>query len=126
MSESRFAPLSATSLVMPPHMRLVAGLVRSMAPSVNCVIFAITLVEVHEVSAMELVQMIVSTKVIGTAASASSQGTPKNQCVSHTPTALRIGMPTNDTHSGSSMSRSTSEPDRAGPLSGRRCATKRW
>src|SRR6187551_3283020 len=108
MSESRLAPLSATSLVMPPVMRFVAGLLRSMAPSVNCVIFAIVLVDVHEVSAIEVVQMIVSTNVSGTATSASNHGTPKNQCVSHTPIALSNGMPANDTQSGSSMSCSTS------------------
>src|SRR6478735_12406009 len=110
MSESRLAPLSATSLVMPPVMRLVAGLLRSIAPSVNCVIIAIVLVEVHDVSAIELVQMIVSTNVIGTAMHAISHGTPKNQCVSHTPTALSTGTPANETHSGSSMPCSTSTP----------------
>src|SRR5688572_31269510 len=94
---------------MPPVMRLVAGLVRSIPPSVNWVIFAMVAVEVHDVSAIEFVQMIVRTKVIGTATQASSQGTPKNQCVSQTPTALTSGTPAYETHIGSSMSRRSEE-----------------
>ena len=58
MSESRFAALDAISAVIAAGIRLLAGLVRSIAPIVNCVIFDSAPVGVHEVSAIELVQMI--------------------------------------------------------------------
>src|SRR6185503_16608694 len=103
ISERRLAAFDAISAVMPPVMRLVAGFARSMAPIVNCVILLNAPVGVHEVSAIELVQMMVRTKISGSANSARCQGTPKNACVSHTATTLMIGTPTNDTDKGSSM-----------------------
>lgn len=77
MSESRLAALEAISAVIPAGIRLLAGLVRSIAPMVNCVILDSDPVGVHDVSAMELVQMMVSTKISGSEMNASSHGTPK-------------------------------------------------
>ncbi len=82
---------------------MLAGLVRSIAPIVNCVIFDIEPVGVHEVSAIELVQITDSTKISGSEMNASSHGTPKNACVTHAPSTLNSGTPTHDIHSGSSM-----------------------
>src|SRR4029077_9125709 len=79
------------------------GLVWSIAPIVNCVILASEPVGVHDVSAMELVQMTVSTKISGSETNAMNQGTPKNPCVTHALITLKMGMPTYDTQSGSSM-----------------------
>ena len=95
MSDSRFAALEAISAVMPAGMRLLAGLARSIAPMVNCVIFDSEPVGVHEVSAIELVQITVSTKMSGSDTKASSQGTPKKACVTHAPSTLNTGTPTN-------------------------------
>ena len=89
---------------------MLAGLVRSMAPIVNCVIFESDPVGVHEVSAIELVQMIVSTKMSGSEMKASSHGTPKNSCVTQAPSTLKTGMPTAEIHSGNSMCSRTSAP----------------
>ena len=61
-------------------------------------------------SAIELVQITVSTKISGSEMSASSQGTPKNACVIHAPATPSSGTPTPDIHSGSSMCASTSVP----------------
>jgi len=83
MSDSRLAELAAISAVIAAGIRLLAGLVRSMAPIVNCVIFDIEPVGVHEVSAIELVQMIDSTNMSGSEMNASSHGTPKNSWVTH-------------------------------------------
>ena len=103
MSESRFAALAETSAVMPPGMRLLAGLVRSNAAIVNCVILANEPVGVHDVSAMEFVQMMVSTKIIGKEMNARNHGTPKNSCDTVAPSTVRIGTATADIHSGSSI-----------------------
>src|SRR6476620_6616346 len=103
MSERRLAAFEAISPVMPPVIKLVAGFVRSIAPMVNCVILLNAPVGVQDVSAIEFVQMTVSTKMSGRAKSARCQGTPKNEWVSQTDTKLMIGTPTNDTDSGSSM-----------------------
>ena len=53
-------------------MRLLAGLVRSIAPIENCVIFDSAPVGVHEVSAIELVQMTASTKISGSEMNAAA------------------------------------------------------
>ena len=74
MSDSRLAELAAISAVIAAGIRLLAGLVRSIAPIENCVIFDIAPVGVHEVSAIELVQMIDSTKISGSEMKASSHG----------------------------------------------------
>ena len=76
----------------------------------NCVIFDIEPVGVHEVSAIELVQMIDSTKMSGSEMNASSHGTPKNSWVTHAPSTLKTGMPMAEIHSGNSMSLRTSAP----------------
>ena len=73
--------MDAISLVMPAGSRLEPGLLRSMAPIVNCVILDSAPVGVHEVSAIALVQITVSTKINGRETKASSHGTPKNRCV---------------------------------------------
>ena len=65
MSDSRFAEFAAISAVIAAGIRLLAGLVRSIAPIVNCVIFDSEPVGVHEVSAIELVQITDSTKISG-------------------------------------------------------------
>ena len=75
------AALDAISLIMAAGSRLEPGLVRSIAPIVNCVILDSEPVGVHEVSAIELVQMMVSTKISGSEISASHIGTPKNRWV---------------------------------------------
>jgi hypothetical protein len=75
-------------------------------------------VGVHEVSAIELVQITVSTKISGSEMNASSQGTPKKACVTHAPSTLKIGTPTNDIHSGSSMCASIVGRDRRGTACG--------
>ena len=83
---------------------------RSIAPIVNCVIFDSDPVGVHEVSAIELVAITVSTKISGSEINASSHGTPKNSCVTHAPSTLNSGTPIADIHSGNSMCFSTSTP----------------
>src|SRR4029453_4905936 len=108
MSDSRLAELAAISAVIAAGIRLLAGLVRSIAPIENCVIFDIAPVGVHEVSAIELVQMIDSTKISGSEINASSQGTPKNSCVTAAPSTLKAGIPTIEIHSGNSMCFTTS------------------
>ena len=77
MSESRFEALAAISAVMPAGIRLLAGLVRSIAPIVNWVIFDRDPVGVQDVSAIEFAQMMVSTKMSGSEMKASSHGTSK-------------------------------------------------
>ncbi len=81
MSDSRLAALEAISAVMPAGSRLEPGLLRSSAPIVNCVILASEPVGVQEVSAIELVQMTVSTKISGSDTMVSHSGTPKKACV---------------------------------------------
>ena len=81
MSESRLAALVEISAVIVAGTRLLAGLVRSIAPIENCVILASAEVGVHEVSAIELVLMIVSTKMSGSETRARNHDTPKNSCV---------------------------------------------
>src|ERR671923_2167138 len=108
MSESRFDAFDAISAVMPAGIRLLAGFARSIAPMVNCVILASDPVGVHEVSAIEFAQMIVSTKMSGSEMNESSHGTPKNTCVAHAPSTLKIGMPTIESHGGNSMCFKTS------------------
>src|SRR5512135_3215070 len=98
MSDSRLAAFDEISLVRPAGSRLLAGLVRSIAPIVNCVIFDRAPVGVHEVSAIELVQMTASTKISGSETKASSQGTPKNSCETVAPRTLKSGMPTTEIH----------------------------
>src|SRR5512133_909079 len=110
MSDSRLAELAAISAVIAAGIRLLAGLVRSIAPIVNCVIFDIDPVGVHDVSAIELVQMTDSTKISGSEMNASSQGTPKKACVTHAPRTLHSGMPTTEIQRGNSMSFRTSAP----------------
>src|SRR5690349_8880653 len=108
MSESRFEAFDAISAVMPAGIRLLAGFVRSIAPMVNCVILESDPVGVHEVSAIEFAQIIVSTKMGGSEMKESSHGTPKKACVAHAPSTLKIGMPTIESHGGNSMCLSTS------------------
>ena len=108
MSESRFAALAEISAVMPPGMRLLAGFVRSNAAMVNCVIFASEPVGVHDVSAMEFVQITASTKISGKEMKARNHGTPKKACDTAAPSTARTGTATADIHSGSSMDLSTS------------------
>src|SRR4029434_2551420 len=103
ISDSRLAELAAISPVIPAGIRLLAGLVRSIAPIVNCVIFDSAPAGVHDVSAIELVQMTDSTKINGSEMNASSHGTPKNSCVTHAPSTLNTGRPTADIHNGNSM-----------------------
>src|SRR6267378_3496594 len=100
MSESRFAALAAISPVIPAGIRLLAGLVRSIAPIVNCVIFDSDPVGVHDVRAIELVQMMVSTNISGSETNASNHGTPKNACVVHAPSTLKAGTPIAEIHNG--------------------------
>ena len=88
MSESRLAALDEISDVMAPVMRLVAGLLRSMAPMVNCVILLNALVGVHEVNAIEFVQITVRMKMSGSEKSARCHGTAKNECVSQMASTL--------------------------------------
>src|SRR5258707_14467653 len=103
MSESRLEALEAISEVMPAGMRLLAGLVRSIAPIVNCVILESEPVGVHEVSAIEFAQITESTKVNGSEMNARSHGTPKNAWLTHAPSTEKTGMPANEIQSGSSM-----------------------
>src|SRR5258707_3517634 len=110
MSESRFAELEAISEVIAAGSRLLGGLVRSMAPMVNCVILASDPVGVHEVSAIELVQITLSTKMSGSEMKASSHGTSKNSCVTQAPRMLKSGMPQAEIHRGNSMWARTSGP----------------
>src|SRR5450432_3821141 len=95
---------------MPAGIRLLAGLVRSMAPIENCVILDSAPVGVHEVSAIELVQITDSTKMSGSEMNASNHGTPKKAWLTHAPNALKIGMPTAEIHNGNSMCFRTSVP----------------
>src|SRR5688572_11508180 len=95
---------------MPAGIRLLAGFVRSIAPIVNWVIFDSDPVGVHDVSAIELVQITASTKINGNEINASSHGTPKNSCVTHAPSTLNTGTPIAEIHSGNSMCLSTSLP----------------
>ena len=81
MSDSRLAALEAISLVMPAGSRLEPGLLRSMAPIVNWVILDSEPVGVQDVSAMEFVQITVSTKMSGSETRHSQNGTPKKACV---------------------------------------------
>ncbi len=69
-------------------------------------------VGVHDVSAIELVQMTDSTKMSGSEMNARNHGTPKNSCDTVAPRTLKIGMPTAEIHSGNSMCLSTSAPSR--------------
>src|SRR3984957_18843722 len=108
MSDRRFAALAAISPVIAAGIRLLAGLLRSIAPIVNCVIFDSAPVGVQDVSAIELVQMTVSTRISGSEMKASSHGTAKNECVTLAPSTQNIGTPTNDTPSGNSIDRSGS------------------
>src|SRR5213593_2917364 len=103
MSESRLDALEAISPVMPAGMRLLAGLVRSIAPMLNWVILESAPVGVHDESAIELAQMMLNTKMSGSEMNASSHGTPKSECETHAPSTLKIGMPTTEIHSGNSM-----------------------
>src|ERR1700754_503897 len=108
MSDSRLAALAEIWLVMPAGIRLLAGFTRSIAPIVNCVILDSAPVGVHDVSAIELVQITVSTMISGSEMNVSSHGTSKNEWVAQAPSTLKIGTPTHDTHSGTSMCDSTS------------------
>ena len=110
MSERRFDALAAISPVMPAGIRLLAGLVRSIAPMVNCVILLNGPVGVHEVSAIEFAQITESTKISGSETKARNQGTPKNAWLTHAPATLMIGMPTTEIQMGNSMWESTSAP----------------
>src|SRR3954468_24616424 len=108
MSDSRLGALAAILLAMPAGIRWLAGLARSMAPMVNCVIFDSAPVGVHEVSAIEFVQMTVSTMISGREMKVSSHGTSKKAWGAQAPSTLNTGTPTHDTHSGTSMCASTS------------------
>src|ERR1700689_2760727 len=108
MSDRRLAALEEISPVIPAGIRLLAGLLRSIAPIVNCVIFDSAPVGVQDVSAIELVQITVSTRISGSEIYDSSHGTPKNECVTLAPSTQNIGTPTNDTPSRNSMDRSGS------------------
>src|SRR5438552_8582004 len=108
MSERRLAALAEISPVIPAGIRLLAGLVRSIAPIENWVILDSAPVGVHEVSAIELVQMTASTKMRGSEMNASSHGTPKNSCETDAPSTLKIGTPTAESHKGNSMCLRTS------------------
>src|SRR5437773_4644730 len=103
MSDSKFDAFAAISEVIPAGIRLLAGFVRSMAPMLNCVIFESAPVGVHDVSAMEFAQMMVSTKISGSEMKASSHGTPKNACVTQAPSTLKTGIPTAEIQRGNSM-----------------------
>src|SRR3982074_3812329 len=108
MSESRFEALEAISAVIPAGIRLLAGLVRSMAPMLNWVIFESAPVGVQDVSAIEFAQITLSTKMSGSEMNASSHGTPKKWCVTQAPSTENIGMPTAEIQSGNSMCSRTS------------------
>src|SRR5687767_659175 len=108
MSERRFAAFDAISAVIVAGMRFVAGLTRSIAPMLNCVIFDSAPVGVHDVSAIEFVQITVNRKISGNEINARNQLTPKNVCVIAAPRMLRMGTPTNEIQSGSSMWRNGS------------------
>src|SRR5687767_2871604 len=108
MSDSRFDAFDEISAVIVAGIRFVAGFTRSIAPIVNCVIFESAPVGVHDVSAIELVEMTVRMKISGSDTNARNQLTSKNRCVTVAPMTLRIGTPTNDTQSGTSMCRSGS------------------
>src|ERR1700683_4150540 len=106
MSDRRLAALAAISAVIAAGIRLLAGLLRSIAPIVNCVIFDSAPVGVHDVSAIELVQITVNTRISGSEMKASSHGTAKNEGVTPAPSTRNIGTRPNDTTSGNSMDRS--------------------
>ena len=108
MSDSRLAALAEISAVIPAGIRLLAGLLRSIAPIVNWVIFASAPVGVQDVSAIELVHITVNTRISGSEMPARSHGTPKKACVTLAPSTQNIGTPTKDTPSGNSMDRSGS------------------
>src|SRR5258706_7083546 len=110
MSERRLDALAAISPVMPAGIKLLAGLVRSMAPMVNCVILLKGPVGVQDVSAMELAQITASTKINGSEMKARNHGTPKNSWLTYAPATLMIGMPTTEIQIGNSMCASTSAP----------------
>src|SRR5258708_38123129 len=103
MSDSRLDALAAISPVMPAGMRLLAGLVRSIAPIVNCVILLSDPVGVHDVRAIELAQITDSTKMSGSEMNARSHGTPKKAWLTQAPSTAKIGMPTAEIQSGNSM-----------------------
>src|ERR1700681_3090654 len=107
MSESRLDALAAISLVMPAGMRLLAGLVRSIAPMLNWVILLSAPVGVHDVSAIEFAQITESTKMSGSEMKARSHGTPKKAWLTQAPRTPKIGMPTAEIQSGNSMWPST-------------------
>src|SRR4030095_4496846 len=108
--ERRFEAFAAISPVMPAGIRFDAGLARSIAPIENWVILLRAPVGVHDVSAIEFAQMMESTKMRGSEMSARSHGTPKNSWLTHAPATPKIGTPIHETHSGTSMSFSTSAP----------------
>ena len=110
ISESKLAAFAAISEVIPAGIKLLAGLVRSMAPIENWVILASEPVGVHEVSAIEFVAMTARMAISGKEMKASNQGTPKNQCETPAPNTQKIGTPTADSHKGSSIFLSTSTP----------------
>src|SRR5687768_16321677 len=93
MSERRFDAFDEISAVIVAGIRFVAGFTRSIAPMVNCVIFDSAPVGVHDVSAIELVEMIVRRKISGSEMNARNQLTPKNWCVTVAPMMLRMGTP---------------------------------
>ena len=99
MSDSRLAALDAISAVMPAGSRLLAGLLRSMAPMVNWVILDSEPVASRTVSAIELVQITVSRKISGSETS-QHQGTPKESVRDQRP-AASTGTPMYEIHSGS-------------------------
>src|SRR5258705_13690571 len=98
MSERRLDAFDAISPVIAAGIRLLAGLVRSIAPMVNCVIFASDPVGVHDVSAMAFAQMTVRMKMSGSEMNERSHGTPKKACVAHAPSTLKTGIPTTEIH----------------------------
>src|SRR5471032_2388481 len=103
MSERRFEAFDAISLVMPAGIRLLAGLVRSIAPMVNCVILESAPVGVHDVSAIEFAQITLSTKMSGSEMNARNHGTPKNAWLTQAPHTLRMGMPATEIQIGNSI-----------------------
>src|SRR6202158_421005 len=117
MSESRLEALAAISPVMPAGIRLLAGLVRSIAPMVNCVILLSDPVGVHDVSAIEFAQITLSTKMSGSEMNARSHGTTKHAWLTQAPSTPKVGMPTAEIHNGNSMWRRTSAPSRFLPRS---------
>src|SRR5258708_35344109 len=100
MSESRLDAFDATSPVIAAGIRLLAGFVRSIAPMLNCVIFERAPGGVQDVSAIELAQMMVSTKINGSEMTETSHGTPKQSCVAHAPGTLKTRMPTSEIPTG--------------------------